>query len=47
MRWRWQRWRARHYLHIARELYREDPTPANQRACARAEAYLARVEAIR
>lgn len=44
-RWRWRRWRARHYVWVADVNYRRWPSGRNGAAWARAVDYLHRVEA--
>lgn len=47
IRWRWRRWRARHYVRAAELAYRRRETPMNRAALDRAAALLRQVEAGR
>lgn len=44
LRWHWRRHRARHYAYLANLAYRDDPTPRNGAAWARAVEHLRHVE---
>jgi len=46
-RWRWRRWRAAHYLHVADLNYRRWPSPRNGHTYLICAEYLRRVEASR
>ena len=47
IRWRWRRWRARHYVRAAELAHRRLPNPRNRAALERAAVHLRRVESAR
>jgi hypothetical protein len=47
LRWRWRRWRARHYVWAAEWALVQAPSARTLAACYRARDYLAHVEAAR
>jgi hypothetical protein len=47
IRWRWRRWRARHYVRAAELAYRREPNARNRDALERADLLLRRVDAAR
>lgn len=47
IRWRWRRWRARHYELVASWAWQQDPSEANRAALERAQDYYDRIEAGR